>query len=291
MSDVTAGPVAEVGPSRGTTLRVLMGAFVLFVANGLCFLMAPHWLRLRLPTAFLQASSARLLLIVPLILLGAWATRSRTRDFVTPVRPKEFAIGLLGPAALFAAFVIAWLAGGFVVSPGYGHAPAVGERWILSGYFAAALVEELVFRVALGALLMRVLPWNVSIWCQALAFGLVHAGNPHVGFFALFNTVLAGAALGMVYAPRGSTERRLFAAWLWHAAWNWAQDRVLGISVSGNRAGSGAMLESIPSDAWWSGGDYGLEGGLAVMMVLLVYVVVASRQRPSQGAAAATSLS
>lgn len=261
------------------TLRVLLAAFVLFVANGIAFFMAGRWVHFHTASAFSNHVLARFVLLIPLSVFGVWASGTSWDALLSKPRLRDVTWGLSGALALVGVFVVAWLAGGLVVSPGFGEAPALGEWWTAANYVFAALSEELVFRVALGGLLLRVLPWNVAIGCQALAFGLVHVGNPHVGFWALVNTVLAGIALGMVYAPRNTSGRHVLAAWLWHAGWNWSMDRMLGISVSGNRAGSGALLESVPVDAWWSGGDYGLEGGIACTLVLVAYITLVSGKR------------
>ncbi len=253
-------------------LQILLTTFVLFVANGFAFFFASRLIHLHTASSLSNAIAARFVFLIPFCALGMWASGTKASELCSRPRLSDLTWGSMGPFALLAVFAVAWGAGGLVVSPGFGDAPAIGERWTLANHCFAALSEELVFRVALGGLLLRVLPWNVAIGCQALAFGLVHAGNPHVGFWALLNTVLAGVALGMVYAPRGSAGRYLLAAVLWHAGWNWTMDRVLGLAVSGNRAGSGAVLESLPVDAWWSGGDYGLEGGIACTLVLCVYL-------------------
>lgn len=269
-------PSAEVSHAEPNTLRVLLCAFLLFVCNGFAFFFASRFVHVHTASTFTNALVARFALLLPLCTLGVASSGTNVRALCSRPRLRDVRWGTYGPLALLMVFAVAWGAGGLVVSPGFGDGPAIGERWTVANYLFAALSEELVFRVALGGLLLRVLPWNVAIGCQALAFGLVHVGNPHVGFWAVVNTVLAGVALGMVYAPRGSAGRYLLGAVLWHAGWNWTMDRVLGISVSGNRAGTGAWLESIPVDAWWSGGDYGLEGGIACTFVLCVYIALSA---------------
>ena len=56
-----------------------------------------------------------------------------------------------------------------------------------------------------------------------------------------------------------------------HSAWNFAQGNLFGIPVSG-LTGSPSPLTATLSDGltWVSGGDFGIEGGLAATAVLLL---------------------
>ncbi len=64
---------------------------------------------------------------------------------------------------------------------------------------------------------------------SAALFALLHGLNPNMTFLAVFNIFLAGCFFSaLIY----STES-LFTAIGAHITWNWTQEVILGIPVSG----------------------------------------------------------
>jgi membrane protease YdiL (CAAX protease family) len=104
---------------------------------------------------------------------------------------------------------------------------------------------------------------------NALLFSLLHLGNPDVSVIALVNIFLFGLFASMLTLRRGS----VWMVGALHSMWNFAQGNLFGIPVSGLR-GSPSPLESEFVPGTWqtllNGGDFGLEGGLAVTLALLV---------------------
>ena len=137
---------------------------------------------------------------------------------------------------------------------------AIGEELMFHGYGFQALARQL------GAF-ATVLPVGVL-------FGLAHAGNPGANGVAILNTIAWGVLLGCAYV-------RTKALWLpigLHFGWN-AATPFLGVNLSGFTIGvAGYTLRWNVSDMW-SGGAYGLEGGLvttgivAALFVLLYRVI------------------
>jgi membrane protease YdiL (CAAX protease family) len=123
-------------------------------------------------------------------------------------------------------------------------------------WFGAA-GEELMFRgYAFQILLRRLGPWQ-TILPFALLFALAHTGTPNAEWPGLAVTGLLGAVLGYAFYRAGD---------LWlpigiHFGWNWALP-LLGVRVSGFTMGLTGLAVRWKAGPLWSGGEYGIEGGL-----------------------------
>jgi membrane protease YdiL (CAAX protease family) len=124
---------------------------------------------------------------------------------------------------------------------------------LLAGVFG----EELMFRGYAFQYLVREWSPLATILCSGALFGLVHLANENVQVLGAINTALWGCLLGYAYV-------RTRALWLpagLHFGWNLAL-----VLFTSNMSGI-----TIRATAWnlrwsasdlWSGGGYGLEGGL-----------------------------
>ena len=99
-------------------------------------------------------------------------------------------------------------------------------------------------------------------------FAAGHLGNDDVTFFSTLNTALAGIWLGVAYLK----TRTLWLCFGVHFAWNWVQGSFFGIEVSGFKdfATAPLLLEIDSGPVWITGGDYGIEGGLACTIALVL---------------------
>ncbi len=144
---------------------------------------------------------------------------------------------------------------------------AAGEELIFHGYGFQQLVE------GVGAF-ATVLPVGIL-------FGLAHLGNQGVTGLAVFNTVAWGVLLGCAYL-------RTRALWLpigLHFGWN-AVMPFLGVGLSGFTMGETGYQLRWRTEDLWSGGAYGLEGGLfttllVILLFILLYRVLPARERAS----------
>lgn len=139
---------------------------------------------------------------------------------------------------------------------------------VIFGLGAAA--EETLFRgYALQTFARARLAW-LGVLITSLPFALGHLANPNVvPSFTFINTALAGVWLGIAYLK----TRNLWFPFGVHFAWNFVMLQILGIPVSGITSIAPApFLKSIDSNnfAWLSGGDYGIEGGAACTIALVV---------------------
>jgi uncharacterized protein len=137
--------------------------------------------------------------------------------------------------------------------------------------FVAALAEEAMFRgYGLQTLTRAKLAW-LGVLLTSVPFGLVHLSNPNVVPGVTFaNTALAGIWLAAAYLRTRSLWLPLGVHW----SWNWALGWFFGLPVSGIHLVSNPLLEAQDSGPkWLTGGSYGIEGGVACTIALILFTV------------------
>ncbi len=135
-------------------------------------------------------------------------------------------------------------------------------------FVVGAASEESLFRGYLMQTFARAkLAW-VAIVITSLFFAAAHLANPNTSILALINTVLAGVWFSVAYLK----TRSLWLPFTSHFAWNWFQGAILGIPVSGiTRITPAPLLQQVDSGpAWLTGGSYGIEGGVACTIAIIV---------------------
>ena len=144
-------------------------------------------------------------------------------------------------------------------------------------FVVAALAEEAAFRgyplqtmaranlAALGAII-------TSVW-----FAAGHFLNPNFEYgLPLVNLILAGLWFSVAFLRARSLWFPLGIHW----AWNWALGSIFGLPVSGTRLVPHPLMEGFDlGPAWLTGGDFGIEGGVAATFAILVSTVVIWRVR------------
>ncbi|MCA1590082.1 MAG: CPBP family intramembrane metalloprotease [Acidobacteria bacterium] len=134
-------------------------------------------------------------------------------------------------------------------------------------FAVAAAFEEALFRGYILQTFSRAgLAW-FAILVTALFFATVHLANPGAGRISSLNTALAGIWFGIAYLK----TRDLWLPFGAHLSWNWVQGSILGIEVSGltDIAPAPLMQEIDGGPYWLTGGEYGIEGGLACTAALI----------------------
>lgn len=138
-------------------------------------------------------------------------------------------------------------------------------------FAAAAAFEEALFRgYILQTFVRSGLAWPAII-ATSLLFGAVHLGNPNANWISSANTALAGIWFGVAYLK---TRDLWFVTGL-HLAWNWTQGSIFGVEVSGltDIVREPLMRETDLGPAWLTGGNYGIEGGIATTIALIVSMI------------------
>jgi membrane protease YdiL (CAAX protease family) len=190
---------------------------------------------------------------------------------------RDLALGsLFGGAALALAALVATVAGGFHFSfapEGFGVAFAKTFLGAVVVYILLAAAEEIMFRGYPLQTLMRSLPFAIALIPSTALFASAHLFNPNVRTpaFTFVNTALAGVWLAVAYWRTRSLWLPLGLHW----SWNWAMGSVLGLPVSGITSLTRAPLVRATDvgPAWLTGGAYGIEGGAACTVALLVATV------------------
>jgi membrane protease YdiL (CAAX protease family) len=95
--------------------------------------------------------------------------------------------------------------------------------------------------------------------------------------FTFINTALAGIWLAVAYLR----TRSLWLPFGLHWSWNWAQASLLGLPVSGiSRLAPAPLLNAVNlGPDWLTGGAYGIEGGAACTIALLISTVIIWRAK------------
>jgi uncharacterized protein len=137
--------------------------------------------------------------------------------------------------------------------------------------FLAALAEEAMFRgYGLQTLSRAKLAW-LGVLLTSVPFGLVHLNNPNVVPGVTFaNTALAGIWLAAAYLRTRSLWLPLGVHW----SWNWALGWFFGLPISGIQLVSNPLLQAQDhGPKWLTGGSYGIEGGVACTIALVLFTV------------------
>lgn len=177
----------------------------------------------------------------------------------------------VGFATLVVAVAIAAAAGGLDFSVNDLQMASVGRSLLGSAtlLFVAALAEEAAFRGYPLQTLTRAKLALLGVLLTSLPFGFVHLSNPNVAAgFTFANTALAGIWLAVAYLRTRSLWLPLGVHW----SWNWALGWFFGLPISGINLVSHPLLK--PTDhgpAWLTGGSYGIEGGLACTIALVLF--------------------
>jgi len=185
---------------------------------------------------------------------------------------RDLVIGfVVGFASLVIAVVIATAGGGLRFSfAGSVMMSAVAKAFLSTAplLFVAALGEEALFRgYVLQTLTRAQLAW-LGLLLTSVPFGLAHLSNPNVVPGVTFaNTAIAGIWLGAAYLRTRSLWFPLGIHW----SWNWALGWFFGLPISGINVVANPLLKGTDlGPAWLTGGSYGIEGGVACTVALIV---------------------
>ena len=179
----------------------------------------------------------------------------------------------VGFATLIVAVAIATTARGLTFSLNRTDPMSILTSALGSGalLFVAALAEEAMFRgYVLQTLARAKLAW-LGVLLTSVPFGLAHLTNPNVvAGFTMANTVLAGVWLATAYLRTRSLWLPLGVHWVW----NWALGWFFGLPISGINLVAHPLLNANDTGPFWlTGGSYGIEGGAACTVALILLTI------------------
>lgn len=188
---------------------------------------------------------------------------------------RDFLIGsAIGIASLALATAIATAGGGLTFSIFRGTVTQVVKTLILSAvlFVFAALAEEALCRGYPLQTMTRAGLAGLGVLITSVAFAALHIDNPSFSAgVPLLNLVLAGVWFGIAYLRTRSLWFPLGIHW----AWNWALGSLFGLPVSGvTSIAPYPLLQGTDlGPAWLTGGSFGIEGGIACTVALILSTI------------------
>ncbi|HEX8367504.1 MAG TPA: type II CAAX endopeptidase family protein [Pyrinomonadaceae bacterium] len=247
-------------------IKVLSALPVGFTSDSLLALFVPFTIFATL-AIFLGWLYGRLFEDLPFRALGFWFTRNWLKDLLAGC--------VLGAASLCFAALPAAVFGG--VSFQFNRAAGASAIFLtlgvsLSIFIAGAIFEEAFFRGYMLQTLARAKLFRAGLIITSLLFAAAHNDNPSAGFLSWLNTFIAGVWFAVAYYK----TRNLWFPFGLHLMWNWFQGAILGINVSGlQKIVTAPVLQSADAGPdWLTGGQYGLEGGIACTIALILSTVL-----------------
>ena len=203
------------------------------------------------------------------------------------LRWRAIAIGLaVGTLAILLPSAVLIAVGRFTVEPQpqlQSWTSASGVALVVLTF--AGLAEELSMRGYFLTTLRASVGTPAAIAITSVVFALLHLGNPDPTVVGIVMVGLAGYFLAVVRIATGS----LYAAWMAHLAWNFAQAALLHAPVSGLPLPQPGYRLVDHGPAWLTGGSWGPEGGIAaaVGMLVTIFLLIAVLKRRATGEAVA----
>lgn len=210
---------------------------------------------------------------LPFRALGLWFHSRWLRDFLFG--------SVIGVVSLALATLIATIGGGlrFTIS-GREFFFQVIQTLVFTAmlFIIAALAEEALLRGYPLQTMTRAGLFALGAVITSLAFAALHISNPNFQLgLAVFNLAIAGMWFAVAYWRTRSLWFPLGIHW----AWNWALGSLFGLPVSGlTEIAPHPLLRGVDlGPAWLTGGGYGVEGGIAGTVALIVSTIFVWRTR------------
>lgn len=136
---------------------------------------------------------------------------------------------------------------------------------ICAGWLIQGAEEEILCRgLLMGSLSARMPLWS-AVLINSAFFAVLHIFNGGFNPIVFVNLTLFGLFMS-VMALRFDSIVPCCAV---HSLWNLAQGNIFGLPVSGAESGPSVWrLELVPDMELWTGGEFGIEGGMGTTVVL-----------------------
>lgn len=190
--------------------------------------------------------------------------------------PLLFVGAFLGLLLIGAVYVILWCMGLATFARGTGFDGLLGALVVM---FAAAVLEELLFRAVLFRIAEEAFGTTAAVVVSAIAFGLVHALNP--GATLVSSTAVALEA-GVMFSLAYVLTRNLWLPIGIHMSWNFAEGSLFGARVSGYGEPHALFKTTLSGPQLLTGGNFGPEAsvisiGVCLSASIMIAVMVIHR--------------
>lgn len=196
----------------------------------------------------------------------------RTLGFYKGDIAKEYFLGLAMGFVFFSAAVLICVVGGAVELGGISPAFSLSVFLLYTvGFLIQGMAEEVLCRGYFMISVARRYPIVLGIIANSLIFAMLHLLNDGITVLAFLNLVLFGVFASIYFIRRGS----IWGIGAFHSIWNLVQGNFYGIHVSGMETDCSILQsEMVTGKELLNGGTFGLEGGLAVTIVLMVGIII-----------------
>lgn len=185
---------------------------------------------------------------------------------------KEYIAGLAVGFVMFSAAVLLCVITGSLTLEGISPTFAIGTFVLFTvGFMIQGMAEEVLCRGYLLVSVGRRYSMLVAILANSLFFAALHLGNSGMSVLAFINLSLFGIFASIYFIKRDN----IWGIGAVHSVWNLVQGNVYGIRVSGIQTSCTILSsEMVEGKELINGGAFGLEGGLAVTVVLTIGIVI-----------------
>jgi membrane protease YdiL (CAAX protease family) len=186
---------------------------------------------------------------------------------------KEYGLGVfIGAICVSFLFLFMWSAGFFELEFTSIHLTLLVNIFIfslLTTLFQSAF-EELLFRGYLYQNLILATGAVVATAVLSLLFGIGHLLTPNAKLLTAVNL----SAFGVLHALAYLKTRSLWLPSGLHFGWNFFMRNIYSLPCSGTEAQSSLLAIKEHGPVWLTGGNYGPEGGIPALLVLLAACLI-----------------
>lgn len=141
----------------------------------------------------------------------------------------------------------------------------------LFGFIIQGASEEIIIRGYLMTSIGANYSIRTSVIISSVFFSFIHIGNSELALISIINFTLMGVFLALYIICFDN----IWGACAIHGMWNFIQGSLYGVNVSGvNIPNSIFNAYSAEEKVYINGGDFGAEGGLAVTIVMLLFLML-----------------
>ena len=191
--------------------------------------------------------------------------------FVKNGAVSEYSKGLLIGFLMLSACVLISVLTGTLLFDGVTLGNSMGLLFIfLIGFVFQGMSEEVIFRGYFMISVATRKPLLFAVLANSVLFAVMHSLNNGISILGLINLTLFGIFASFYTLKTNS----IWGTCAIHSVWNFSQGNIFGISVSGKEL-QASVFSFVPTETGTiiNGGSFGLEGGLAVTIVMIVSII------------------